>query len=443
MSTGKSAIKMTGRHWLLLTAVGIVFFALVSEGVGNLFYWLLHGDIFYRRAVGPSSARTIDSFGTGAARPLIHPYFGLVYIMRPGVEATSKLTNNHLFIQDWGYVQRHPGCCDFPVRTREPDELIIGFTGGSVAAGTAQIGQLDDYLPRLLQQMPKFAGKRIRVLNFAAGGYKQPQQLLVLAYYLSLGQKFDAIVNVDGFNDAIDGSENGEHGSAVSFPSHAQWEPLTTFLDGQAGQPNSAGHLFAYHEISSREWTTSAERCQFAACYVFSRGFAAWHGLAAGWSKPAESGKAESYFAAYPGEKGNPLELAADQWASSVEVMHRLLTSHAIPFLSIVQPNQWFRATTPFVPHTDDQISRHFAAVVPPRYRVLLTRVPRLRASGVSVVDATAMFDDRGNEVYSDDYCHYSTEGYRILIKEIANWMERSPNFGASSATAGAGGSRL
>jgi len=34
-------------------------------------------------------------------------------------------------------------------------------------------------------------------------GYKQPQQLLALAYFLSLGAEYDLIINLDGYNDIV------------------------------------------------------------------------------------------------------------------------------------------------------------------------------------------------------------------------------------------------
>jgi hypothetical protein len=415
----KSKSAMTSRHWFVLVIVGIVFYALVLEVVGNLFYLLLHGEVFYRHA--RSNEQAIDPFGSGYFRPVIHPYFGFVYTARPDAGVRHLLANNHLFLQERNYVERHPGCCDFPVRTRDPDELIIGFTGGSVSAATAYNAQADDYLPRILQKIPAFAGRRIRVLSFASGGHKQPQQLLVLAYYLSLGQKFDAVINIDGFNDVVYGMANPLNNVAVSFPIYNQWQPWTAFIDRQAAYPNSAGRLFAYHELAAREWTMSAEGCRFAGCYLIYRTFGAWHALAARWSRPSTRGKAESYFAIYPKEPGDALGLAVDQWASSVEEMSRLLKSYDIPFLTIVQPNQWFRAKTSYTPHTTDQ---GLARGVPPAYRAILARVPELQARGVPIIDATGLFDDYGNEMYSDDCCHFSTAGYQILLNELVKWMD-------------------
>ena len=50
-------------------------------------------------------------------------------------------------------------------------------------------------------------------------GYKQPQQLLVPTYFLSIGQVFDLVVNIDGFNEVALSSVNHQRGLDISMPS--------------------------------------------------------------------------------------------------------------------------------------------------------------------------------------------------------------------------------
>ena len=52
-----------------------------------------------------------------------------------------------------------------------------------------------------LKSHPRFANQEIVLLNTAVGGYKQPQPLMVVSYLLALGAHFDAVINIDGFND--------------------------------------------------------------------------------------------------------------------------------------------------------------------------------------------------------------------------------------------------
>jgi hypothetical protein len=43
----------------------------------------------------------------------------------------------------------------------------------------------------------------VEVVRLALGGYKQPQQLMLLSHLLALGERFDAVVELDGFNEIV------------------------------------------------------------------------------------------------------------------------------------------------------------------------------------------------------------------------------------------------
>ena len=87
-----------------------------------------------------------------------------------------------------------------PIQTRAPGKVIIAIMGGSVAwsfhmHGTAR-------LRNLLENDSAMAGSEIVFVNLAVSGYKQPQQLMTMAYLLVLGAQFDLVLNIDGFNEA-------------------------------------------------------------------------------------------------------------------------------------------------------------------------------------------------------------------------------------------------
>jgi len=52
------------------------------------------------------------------------------------------------------------------------------------------------------KKLEEYQDKEVIVFTMAAGGYKQPQQLMALNYYMTLGAEFDILVNIDGFNEA-------------------------------------------------------------------------------------------------------------------------------------------------------------------------------------------------------------------------------------------------
>ena len=64
------------------------------------------------------------------------------------------------------------------------------------------------------------------ILNFAADAVKQPQQLIYLNYFLGLGQKFDLVINIDGFNDV---TRRGRQLLSRLSPGHAPGMLLKSF----------------------------------------------------------------------------------------------------------------------------------------------------------------------------------------------------------------------
>ncbi len=79
------------------------------------------------------------------------------------------------------------------------DTLIVGLFGGSFASGVHQ--QSERIGSERIARELGVADQEVVVVNFSKGGYKQPQQLMILTYLLSLGARFDIVINVDGFNE--------------------------------------------------------------------------------------------------------------------------------------------------------------------------------------------------------------------------------------------------
>jgi hypothetical protein len=50
-----------------------------------------------------------------------------------------------------------------------------------------------EYLASRLSESERYAGREVVILNFALDGYKQPQQLQLLSYYLAVGGRVDLV----------------------------------------------------------------------------------------------------------------------------------------------------------------------------------------------------------------------------------------------------------
>ncbi len=94
---------------------------------------------------------------------------------------------------------------------------MVAVLGGSVASYFAVNGTRR--LEADLAGSPRFADQHFVFVNLALGGYKEPQQLMTMAYLMTLGAQFDLVLNIDGFNEvALHELENAGHHIFPAFP---------------------------------------------------------------------------------------------------------------------------------------------------------------------------------------------------------------------------------
>ena len=233
---------MAGRTGARLV-FSVVVFCLVAELAGLAAYYVDTGALFYvhRKAYPELLPVPQDRLVVGEA---LHPYFGPTHrpgtpfdipaALREGTPVPARMTTNN-----FGFVSPH----DYPFAKTSDDQVILGMFGGSVGLWFCQIGA-----PRLIDQLranPYFKEREIVPLCFAHEGYKQPQQALLLAYFLSIGQAFDLVVNIDGFNDVALATLNNAQGLDISMPSVQHLDPLIALVNRSALTPEKLEALAA------------------------------------------------------------------------------------------------------------------------------------------------------------------------------------------------------
>jgi len=431
---------------LFIVLANIVLLAALLELAGNVFYFWQTGHFFYtsrRASAEPGSTETTNPFMTGDVHAAIHPYFGFVY--KPNVDMATRLPhvtfNNHGFLQSSDYVRRNKACCTYPSERSSPNEVIVGVFGGSVAASLAVRMQDDPTFTNALAAIPRFANRPIRILSFALGGHKQPQQLMILTYYLSLSQPFDLIINADGINELNSGVGLLLAGVDVGFPDYSLWQELTGFIERQTRQAHEPAALLAnYHLLMRQHWSRRLPRCRTATCYSLTRLVQYWHATNAGDNlAPAPVGAATPshfFFQINPTEAGTRgafhpadknwdsaprvIELVADHWATTSSIMQAIARSKNILYIHALQPNPWFRRSIPYVPRAPAEAMEYQRRIVPMGYAAFVAKGRFLRERGVNFIDASAILDDEPNSIYSDDVGHYTPRGYDLLAAAIA-----------------------
>jgi len=412
----------------------VISSALSFEALAIAFHRLETGTWYYGARPVRGGAMP-DAFDIKQA--VFHPYFAFLNrVGRSGDYGADLLdiwtTNNHGF--QFARAALTDGCCDLPY-SPGADEVVVAIFGGSVGSGFGIMGGLLPDLEKSVQAHSAFAGRRVRVLNFAMSGYRQPQQAIVLAHYLTLGQKIDLLLNIDGFNELAVTDYNLRNGADALFPAVQIWGAMGRELESQRLNVADSGTLLAaWHRRSARDADVRQADCSAASCWLWyrlSRSLHNWRAAKLATSiqpideattifpvrLPAPTGPS----AAIPGA-ADSLDAAVDGWFKGSIALAALARGAGARYLHILQPNQWFPPEQRYAPIDPNHPYEWAADLVRKGYPMMRARMPALRAAGVHVFDASALFvGDDNRLVFIDDCCHYTKEGYATLFRALAD----------------------
>jgi hypothetical protein len=420
--TGTGQVRKKLLRLSLILVVNLVSIGLLAELTSNVVY-LIKREAFFYGDERPAEPAAGDLYQVAEA--VFHPYLG--FINRVGRRGDGWATNNHGFQFSTALLEADPHCCDYP-KKKGRQEVLVGIFGGSAAAGFALTAQNSPTLARRLGEIPGFSGKQVRILNFAMSGYRQPQQLITLAYYLSLGQKLDLVINLDGFNEIVTSGRNWESGADPTFPADTLWGAWGRHLEKSITPLESGDHLLsAYHDLASRDWGRKAEACGTASCFMLSQIVSLYHRSRFQSLDRATRADVErtslfpTNWQSSREEIADIYEYTAERWSDSSLAMAQLMRDRGGLYLHVLQPNQWLKKSGDYVPIDPDHIYQWIIEPVNRGYPALTRRIPELESAGVRILDATMLFSGEDNRrIFLDDCCHYTDQGYEILFEAIA-----------------------
>ena len=321
-----------------------------------------------------------------------------------------------------------------PIQRRASDRLIVAVVGGSAAHFFGEQG-----LPELgarLARLPAYRGRALVPLNLAVGGYKQPQQLMVVAYLFALGGEVDVVVNFDGFNDlTMHPTENAAAGVPPAYP--RRWDQRTEGLfqggtlrlmlqrvDLERRRSELAGTFSAFPLRVSN----AANAVYLALDRRLERELGATDRALVGAPKP-EGG---------PGDAGSPRgRFASDGemyahltelWRRSSLHLSRLVEASGARYYHFLQPNQYLPGSKPM--GADERA----VAIIPdhPYRRAVETGYPLLQRAGAALVkdgvrfaDLTGAFATHPEPLYFDACCHVNARGNGILAELMFEVIRR------------------
>ena len=410
---------MTLRKKILFYALLAFFTLTVLEGMARLAYYLAFAEWYPPRSAIILSADEAADFASAelaglTRRPtpaqqdiflegrVSHPYYGF----------TTLSPNSPLNVMP-------------PPQTR-PDAVVIGVLGGSVSQ------EVTPYFQRELTRYFADQGlaKNPVVIPLALGSMKQPQQLHIAAFMLTMGGNFDILVNLDGYNELTDAHANFKQVVFPFFP--RRWEKLVFLTRDEialAGQiraararltqlqqdgPISPFRYTALYGLLHRYQLQQAETRILQLNYDL-----------------ANQGAARSLEQQGPYIPFQDLSQVHQEtvrvWYRSSALLSRLAAAADADYYHFLQPNQYIPDSKPLSVeelrhhyHPDWDIMTNYAGNYP-----LFAQFGReLRQSGVNYFDLTRIFNDHPETLYRDGCCHLNGRGNELLAAAMVARLE-------------------
>ena len=407
----------------------LVFLELGSLG----WYFVKHKQFFYTRAKQlDKSALGINLEGVRLNESIVerfHPFFG--FIQKPSADFRPGFkVNNYGFISPY----------DYPFKKTKKNQFFIGVFGGSVASDYAIFQVQNKILPKYLKQLPGLKDKEFIILSFATGGYKQPQQLLILNYFLALGQELDMVVNIDGFNEVALSNLNNKNKIDLAMPSVQHIQPLTNLANNSLSiKAMKATVRIQENKAKINQALTTLQNCTLAACDAFTSVYV--QNLVNNYKTDVikfekertkqQDGGSVIYINTNKSvlQDSVAFEQMAQNWAKSSIFMHKVLSASNVPYFQVLQPNQYYQTKRVFG-EAEKQIAFHqetpYAKAVELGYPALFKKFPNLAKNHIDILNGVKVFDKTKDAVYVDSCCHYNKAGEVIFSNYVGSYILES-----------------
>lgn len=428
-----STLLKKGKNLSILIAVNFAIAFVCLEALSLAFYFVNQKQFFYTR--GKTQEKIVEEIDRAGIRldesivERLHPFFG--YVLKQGAFTNERLklkVNRHGFFSLYEY----------PFVKTNKNQFIIGVFGGSVANNFAVDEYVTQRVSNKLKSYPEFANKEIVVLNFGNGGYKQPQQLLILNYFLALGQELDLVINLDGFNEVALSNLNNKSQIDVGMPSVQHIQPLTGLANNNLS-PELMGSIVQISETKKqlKAAVDKLQTCQLALCHAITslqvkQLVSSYQQAVVKYDrqvKNTDSAATNSGIVYIPKTDAVLADAAAfdkmaAMWYESSVAMNQILASRKIPYFHFIQPNQYYPTKRVFTAKEEEiAISKDspYIAGVKQGYPVLLSKVGELQKAGVNIFSGVNILDDTKETVYKDACCHYNSVGDEILANYVSS----------------------
>ena len=419
------------RFTFWLTAVLLTY--AVVEGMSFAYFSVFSSDISFQqlgerrlRVLEASTSASLstpvrDQIGGEFPESILHPYLG--YSKEPSRDTEKNFGFERVPERDF----------------RKGDVVTVGITGGSVAENFFRHINGHCWRPewsQALLSIPEFSGKTIQYVLLGMRGYKQPQQLLAVTYYLTMGGALDVLINIDGVNEIVLGERMHAQGLFPGYPYH--WRPMTTGYNttrelaavGRAGMLRAARKRLArraqpldFSAAANTVWYFSDRRLR--ADLARTLGQLDEIGMQ-GQEMDEENQTGYQYFRVGPAaamRDAKPHPWTADLWSKSSQHLLELSKSSGFRYFHFLQPVPGLPGLKPLTAEEERLlgVDPFFRQSMRAGYPVLLrSAVQEFGAKNEFFRDLTGIFRSVEIPIYVDGCCHLNGDGKRIMARSIA-----------------------
>ena len=409
---------MSPRRKWLFKALTLAFMLALSELLAWIWLRLVIAEGNFQALQIRQHQIASGSSSSDGASETIHPFLGWVH--NPQLALPETIDGREAHTNSLGFRDNGPS-----VVRKSSSELIVGITGGSVAWRFSW--EAESALARQLAAVPRFANRKLRLVRLALPGYKQPQQLFALNYILALGGEFDAVINIDGFNDTVlSVLENARQGTAIEYP--RSWHARSLLIADPRNSSDAWQLLSLRGARQSRARNALQSPLRYSSLYQLF-----WfvrddldHRALLDLAQSVSRSRKDSFVhhgPPPPADHAAAATAAADLWYRSSIQMHDLCKTRNIAYLHCLQPSQYLPSNKPFSAHeqqlclTPDQPHAVLAQELLPMLQEL---GKMLAENGVQFLDLNSCFRNHPETLYSDPWCHVNADGNALLAESIA-----------------------
>ncbi len=446
--------RLIMRRFTLIVVYLIFLGVLLEVGVGRIGYRITQGVAFSYQELKTERRDLVAKFVGGdrvavdlnqkesGKRPgysteIIHPYLGYVVDFHDDQCPLIGFCDDRMrgyagALSDKGFFEA------------SPDRAVVAIIGGSFAYGVGNSAS-EGKLEKALSTISEFKDKEIVVYTLALGGYKQPQQLFAIQYYLSMGAHFDMIINIDGFNEMVlPQMENIPFGTNPYFP--RLWHQrvfrgvenrTAKVLQGRIAYIDEQRAILA-NQTNESFLSRSALKNLFwrfkDSDYQQKKSQTEMEYLVSAKSKPKFKSSLLTAGTTFSVSDETPgLKRLAQFWRRSSELLHNTAKGSGIRYYHFLQPNQYVENSKPMAAeerkialYEGRELVHPYAEAARKGYPLLIAEGAKLSASEVAFHDLTPIFKDNTELLYYDACCHLNGRGYDYVIDEMVSYINNS-----------------